>query len=617
MKRRIKFNWARGIRVTIAVVLLIILSIITRYFISHSRKQLEIPIVPKELTQHKIEKREQIEHFEFKGEKGRFQVRGDRHYAGEDDNYYLEGKVEIIDFGKRKEQDTFLYGDKVIYDKEWNHFLLSGQVKVKYKDAIIKAVLLYYDSEKELFSSDKGVSFSSPRITGSAQKMVYSMKQERVRLQGSIHLEMKPKLETSFPLIVKGNTFDYSRKSKKGVMEGDVRLFHGKSQASAESSNFELFPDEEQMKSLFLKGKAKASLIQEEKKNEERKIEAEKIRVEAFQNLSKIQSVEAEGNCTYKHISPSGSLTLINAESIKFALNDEGELREFYAKKKARMVAQGESSEERQIIIGEEMILDGKTNVLSVKGKGKFEAKVTSSLSEIFAEEIAVFLDNNNLEAKGGIKVVLKAQNKEKESADIFSKEQPVFITSKEMRYFEEEKRFLFSGNVKVWQEKEMLFSKEVTLDSETGKILCTGGVRSIFPYKPEEGEERRIEISADKMTFKPDENLISYEGDTSLKVEDIKLQAQTISVYQKEEHGDMKRIVAQGKVVIVQNLREGRGERARYDLDKETIVLLGNPVLIEKDKGKTTGDKLTFHIADGKIVVESKDRERSVTVIK
>ena len=70
-------------------------------------------------------------------------------------------------------------------------------------------------------------------------------------------------------------------------------------------------------------------------------------------------------------------------------------------------------------------------------------------------------------------------------------------------------------------------------------------------------------------------------------------------------------------KVIIVQDVGEARGKEARYDPDKETIILLGNPVLEDKERGITKGDKLTFFLADGRIFVENKGKERSVTVIK
>jgi lipopolysaccharide export system protein LptA len=78
-----------------------------------------------------------------------------------------------------------------------------------------------------------------------------------------------------------------------------------------------------------------------------------------------------------------------------------------------------------------------------------------------------------------------------------------------------------------------------------------------------------------------------------------------------------MQKILAEGKVIIAQQLSEGRGEEAHFDMENETIVLLGNPVLINKDRGRTEGDKLTFFLADDRILVENQGKERSFTVIK
>ncbi|NIO48533.1 MAG: hypothetical protein GTN73_03710, partial [Candidatus Aminicenantes bacterium] len=132
------------------------------------------------------------------------------------------------------------------------------------------------------------------------------------------------------------------------------------------------------------------------------------------------------------------------AESVKFLFDQEGELREFEALKKASMIDQEEDSEERRLIEGDSLIIKGKTDVLRVKGKGPYEARVASSDSEVLAEEISISLDNNNLEVKKGVKVVLNSKKGEKNRIGLFSEEYPVLINAQEMRYFDKEKRFLF-----------------------------------------------------------------------------------------------------------------------------------------------------------------------------
>jgi lipopolysaccharide transport protein LptA len=624
-------NIPKIMRTGIIILLVILLAIIVRYFIIRSLRKPQVPLKTDDLTQQKIEKKDKIVHFEIKGGEESVRFKADKHYVSEDKNYHAEGNVEIVFLKKREGKDVFIYGNEVVYDKDWNHFVLSGQGKVKYEDLVIESVSLNYDNKKELFSTAKGVSFSSEGFSGTAQKLDYLMEQEKLHLQENVHLRLRPNLETSFPIIAQGKRLEYSRKSRQGMMDGGVRLFHGESRATASNLKFYLSEDEDNLRTLVLKGKAKAFIREEEKKDISssrrsspfsqstmREVEAEAIEIRAFPFLQKVQALEASRNCSLKFVSPSGSFTHILAEYVKFLFDQEGELREFEALKKARMIDQEESSEERRLIEGDSLIIKDKTDVLRVKGKGPYEARVSSSGSEVFAEEISISLDNNNLEVKRGVKVVLNQKKGEKKRIGLFSKESPVLINAKEMRYFDEEKRFLFNGDIKAWQEKRILLADEIVLYEETGKILSTGGVKSIFPHKPKDEEkEERVEISSDKMTYHPEQNLIFYEKRSSLKVKDIDLQAQSVSVYLSEEEGDMEKIVARENVVIFQSLGEGRGEEAVYDPDKESVVLLGNPVLIDKDRGMTRGDKLTFYLADDRILVENKAKERSATVIK
>ncbi len=510
-------------------------------------------------------------------------------------------------------------------------FELSGEGKVKCEDLVIESASFHYDNDREVFSTESGVIFSSEGFSGTAQKLGYFVEHEKLRLLEKVHLTLSPDFETSFPLIAEGNRLDYSRKSRQGMMDGGVRLFHGESRATASNLRFDLSEDEKNIRTMVLKGKVKASIIEEEKKNITsskqappfyqsaiREVEAEELELRGFPDQQKLQAVEGRGNCSFKFVSSSGSFTHILAESVKFLFGEELELKEFQALGEARMVVQEESSEETRLVEGDALIIKGETDVLRVKGKGPFEARVASSGSEVFGEEISIFLDSNNLEVKRGVKVVLHPIKGEKKRIGLFSKEYPVFINAKEMRYLDEQNRFLFNGDIKAWQEKRILLAQEIVLHEETGKVLAAGGVKSIFPHKPkDEGKEEKVEISSDKMTYQPEDNLIFYEKRSALKVNGIDLRAQSVSVYINEEGGNIQKIIAREKVAIVQNLGEGRGEEAIYDPNKESIVLLGNPVLIDKDRSITKGDKLTFYLADDRILVENKAKERSATVIK
>ena len=628
-------SFVKAMRITVAVLLGLVLVSIVGYFLIRLQKEDRVPVKTEKVTRQTIEKREKPDHSEFKGNEKVLNVKADEQFIGEDNNYHAEGNVEMIFFKEREGQDVFLYGGRVIYDKDMTWFESTNQAKAKFKDLVVESILLNFDNKKEILRTDKGVLITSRRLTASAQKMDYRMKEKKLSLQGEVRLQIEPKNKDSSLLIVRGKRLDYDEISQQGKIEGDVQLFYGESRASAEIMEFELFPDGEQIKTLILKKNAWALLEaegegggEEESRSSQgesllfarsvrREIEGKEIRLRFFQEISGLQEVKAIGNSSFKFISSTGEFTRVQAESSQFTFDKEGELIEFQALKNARIVKQAEDPDETRRIEGESLIKKRDSDLLWIKGRGPYDARLSSQGSDVFAGEMTISLDTNDLEVEDGVKVILKSKTGGDRPIGIFSKELPVFIQAKEMRYFAEQKRFLFNKDTKAWQEKKVLQSEEIELFDETGKLLCEGGVKSTMPHTTKEGKEEKLKISSEIMAYFPEENLVVYQGESALAVQDAILRAQSISVYLGEEDKGIQKIVGKKKVVITQNMGEAFGEEAIYDPEKESLVLLGNPVFIDKDRGRTEGHKLTFYMADGRILVENQERERSLSVIK
>jgi len=625
-------SFVKTMRITVAVSLGLVLILIVGYFLIRLQREDRVPVKTDEVTQQKIEKREKPDHSEFNGNEKILNVKADEQFMGEDNNYHAEGNVEIIFFKERDGQDIFLYGGRVIYDKDMTWFESTNQAKAKFKDLVVESILLNFDNKNEICKTDKGVRFTSRRLTGSAQNMDYLMDKKKLRLEGEVRLQIEPKNKDSSLLNVIGKRLDYDEISQKGKIEGDVQLLYGESRASADIMEFELYPEGEQIKTVILKKNAWASLIgdggEEEShpsqgqsllfsRSERREIEGKEIRLRFFQEISGLQEVEAIGNSSVKFISSSGEFTQVQAETSQFTFDKEGELTEFQALKNARIVKQAEDPDETRRIEGDSLIKMRDSDLLRVKGRGRYDARISSQGSDIFAGEMTISLDTNDLEVEDGVKVILKSKPGEDRPIGIFSKDLPVFVQAKEMRYFAEQKRFIFSEGTRAWQEKKVLQSEKIELFDETGKILCAGGVKSMMPHTTKEGKEEKLKISSEKMAYSPEENLVVYEEKSSLAVRDAILRAQSITVYLGEGDEGIQKIVGRKKVVVTQNQGEAFGEEAIFDPEKESLVLLGNPVFIDKNRGKTEGDKLTFYMADGRILVENEERERSKTEIK
>jgi len=152
----------------------------------------------------------------------------------------------------------------------------------------------------------------------------------------------------------------------------------------------------------------------------------------------------------------------------------------------------------------------------------------------------------------------------------------------------------------------------------ELGRLTCRKGVETHITVKPKEDEEEyELEITAEALDYLPDDRQLNYSGKVTVKVETARLKADLLNIHLSEKGSKIQSLLAQGNVRITRELYEAQGEEAVFDLEKETILLTGNPILTHQQKGRVRGDKLTFHLADDRIVVENRGRERSETIIR
>ena len=78
---------------------------------------------------------------------------------------------------------------------------------------------------------------------------------------------------------------------------------------------------------------------------------------------------------------------------------------------------------------------------------------------------------------------------------------------------------------------------------------------------------------------------------------------------------GQVERIVAEQGVVITQPARHATGERLVYTTADDKFVLTGGPPSIfDAERGKITGDSLTFYRHDDRVLVEGRETSPTFT---
>jgi len=207
----------------------------------------------------------------------------------------------------------------------------------------------------------------------------------------------------------------------------------------------------------------------------------------------------------------------------------------------------------------------------------------------------------------------------------------------------------VYSGKGRLWQGQSVIEGDTIELDSPTHILLVKGQVRGVFPqaaYNPKPGEAPGVTSSK---TTKPLPNktpgqaghpgtqlgrvrggLLTYwetesrgriEQDARVDSEQGSIQANQIDLYFSDSGAangtkQLSRSVASGDVTVRQEDRRGTSDRAEYTASEGKFVLSeGKPTLYSSTGDTTTGRQLTFYFADDRIVVDSANGSKTVTL--
>ncbi len=625
--KKLRTRPAFFIKLLLAVSLLAAVVLIIQNFVIRSRQKTTVPLAQQEISQQKVETTDAVQHFQMRKGKLHLQVMAAKHYIGGDSLYHLEGDVQLTFPGRADGEDVILQAREIVHDQENTFFRMQGGVRLQAKDLRVESDFLEYQVEEDILRTDSPLRFSSQKISGSAGSAVYHTQPQHLLLHKNVDIRLTSSQNPTQPVHIRGDNLDYWHKKGTGTVKGAVRIESASSWSQADIMRFDFFSNKENLKSVWMQGKVHVVLGENKSpgaeaqdpvqiKGERREIRAHEILMRAWHDSSDIRSLEAEGDCILSQDSPAGEHIEIRSDRLDMNFYHDRTLKTLQAFENVSMQEQREG--ESREVQGAVFSMEGKKHILHVESQDDLRARIEAGDYEVEADTIDISLDNRNLNAQGRVYVIMQSRSDGMPTVGFFTGNDSVFVNADTLRYSGGNRRFLFTGGIKVWQGKEMLLTKKLTIVRDSGRLSCQEGVRTYLTVKPDaDREERRLEIESESLEFKPEERRLNYSGHATLKVEDVQLKAEDVFIYLSEAEKEIEVLMARGQVTIKRGSYEAKGQEAVFDLGKQTIALMGQPVLTDKQKGKVQGDKLTFYLADDKIVVENEGRERSETVIK
>jgi lipopolysaccharide export system protein LptA len=127
------------------------------------------------------------------------------------------------------------------------------------------------------------------------------------------------------------------------------------------------------------------------------------------------------------------------------------------------------------------------------------------------------------------------------------------------------------------------------------------------------------IVISANQLDFDYQANRVTYRGSVHATQGELTIDSDTLIVTfdraDDEKQAQLREVIAQGNVVIVQGSRKATGSTAVFSQPKRQIVLIGDPVLRD-GPNEVTGDRIVVYVDEGRSVVESSPKKRVSAVL-
>ena len=213
--------------------------------------------------------------------------------------------------------------------------------------------------------------------------------------------------------------------------------------------------------------------------------------------------------------------------------------------------------------------------------------------------------------ADGDVRTV---SSSEAEAAGLFQAGEPVYATADFLRAVQDGDRAVYQGAVRLWQGENLLQADRVEILREAGVLQAEGRVLTRAQVEGEEGP-RWTQGIADRFRYRDREGVALYEGSAQLDMGAEQVSGEWIEVTLSEAR-EVTLVIAEGDVTVALGAHKGVGDRLEYRPAEDLAILHGIDRLAEAqdivNQRLIRGRTLTFHLADGRIEVDSEPGGRT-----
>lgn len=206
----------------------------------------------------------------------------------------------------------------------------------------------------------------------------------------------------------------------------------------------------------------------------------------------------------------------------------------------------------------------------------------------------------------------------------------PIHVTAASMVARRTTEVARYTGDARLWQGSNIVEAPAIDFNRGTRTVIAEGQtakpVSTVFVEQGQKGKQTPVNVTGLRLTYADAQRQAKFEGGVVMRSAEGTVTADHVTVY-LHPHGstapntsaktasELEKIVAEGHVVIQQAQRRGTGNRLTYTAKDSSFTLTGDsPSIFDAERGKVTGDSLTFFSHDDRVLVEGGSTTQSVT---
>ncbi len=218
-------------------------------------------------------------------------------------------------------------------------------------------------------------------------------------------------------------------------------------------------------------------------------------------------------------------------------------------------------------------------------------------------------------------------------SSAMLSNDEILQARSQKMTSKDKNQRLHYEGSAVAWQGANRITADRIDIDRVKRTLQARGNVISQLADKMQDSGKKPASpiftiVHSPELEYSEETKLAFYRGGVLLTRPQLTVNSRELRAFLKDGNEDsaLDKAFADGAVKIVSVATDAKTKRTRtgtsdhaeyYPSDQKLILEQGAPLLVDSEKGKTTGKQLTWFANNDRLLVDGEEQKPALSTLR